>query len=218
MRLTNIPFLVRFYNWWHGTRIRRNGIGHRFESGNSRMRGCTIEFYGRDGLIELGADVRLFDCTIVLRGTAPHLIIGPGTRLRQVRIVVEDNGSRLEIGPATSMTGASLQAMEGGVVKIGRDCMVGTGADITNTDVHSVIDSTTGRRLNPARDVMIDDHVWIGSGSRVTKGAVIGSGSIIAARSWVGGPIPSGVIAAGSPAVIKREGVNWDRRRLDVEI
>lgn len=214
MRPTDIPFLVRLHNWWHGTRVHYAGTGHRLESNNSRMRGCKIEFYGRDGLIELGKDVRLFDCTIILRGTAPHLVIGTGTRLRQVRIVVEDQGSRLEIGPATSMTGASLQCMEGGSVTIGRDCMIGTGADVSNSDVHSVIEAATGRRLNPARDVVLEDHVWIGSGARITKGSRIGTGSIIAAGSRVSGNIPAGVIAAGSPAVVKRTGINWDRQRL----
>lgn len=214
MRLTDIPFLMRCHNWWHGTRIRYAGPGHRFDSGNSRLRGCKIEFYGRDGMIELGKDVRLFDCTFILRGTAPQLVIGAGTRLRQVRIVVEDQGSRLEIGPATSMTGASLQSMEGGLVKIGCDCMVGTGVDISNSDVHSVLDAATGARLNHARDVTIEDHVWIGSGARITKGSRIGAGSIIAAGSRVAGAIASGVIAAGNPAVVKRTGVTWDRRRL----
>lgn len=216
MRLTDIPLLVRLHNWLCGSRVHCDGTGHRFKSGNTRLRGCTIEFYGQDGVIELGTDVRLFDCAIILRGTAPNLVIGSETRLRGVRIVVEDRGSRLEIGGSTSMTGASLQAMEGGSVRIGRDCMIGSGATISNSDVHSVIDAVTGERLNHARDVVIEDHVWIGSNARISKGAHIGTDSIIAAGSRVSGQIPSAVIAAGNPAVVKRTGINWDRRRLGI--
>lgn len=217
MRLADFPLLVRLHNWWCGTRVRRNGTGHRLVARNARLRGTTIEFHGRDAVLELGADVRLFDCTLILRGTGPRLVIGAETRLRQVRIVVEDRGSRLEIGPQTSMTGATLVCMEGGSVRLGRDCMVGGGAEITNTDVHSAIDAATGARLNPARDVVLEDHVWIGNQTRVAKGAHIGAHSIIASRSRVSGPIPPGALAAGNPAVVKRTGVTWDRRRLGVE-
>lgn len=218
MKLTSSPLLVRLFNWWHGSRIVRSGPGHRVSSGNARMRGTRIEFHGRDGVVELGRDVRLFDCTIILRGTAPRLVIGADTRLRGVRIVVEDRGSRLIIGPSTSMTGAVLQSKEGGLVQIGADCMVGSGAEVSNSDSHSLLDAASGERLNPARDIILGDHVWIGSGAWVSKGARIGSGSVVAARSRVVGEVPAHVLVAGSPAVIKRTGVTWDRRRIGVEL
>lgn len=217
MRLTDIVILVRLFNWWHGTRVRREGAGHRLLTGNARMRGTSIEMVGRDSCIELGSDVRLFDCSIVLRGSGARLVIGAGTRLRSVRIVLEDRGSVLSIGAGTSMTGAFLQAKEGGRVELGEDCMVGGGAEIGNSDSHSLIDAVSGERLNPARDVVIGDHVWIGAGAWVTKGARIGARSVIASRSRVVGVLPEGVVAAGSPAVVKREGVTWDRRRMGVE-
>jgi acetyltransferase-like isoleucine patch superfamily enzyme len=217
MRLTNLSFLVRLYNWWHGSRVVRQGPGHRLRSSNARLRGTRIEFSGCEGEIVLGRDVRLFDCTITLRGTAPRLIIGAETRLRGVRIVVEDRGSRLHIGASTSMTGAILQAKEGGLVEFGTDCMVGGGAEISNSDSHSLTDAADGSRLNPARDIVIGDHGWLGSGAWVSKGSRIGSGSVIAARSRVVGEVPSNVLAAGSPASIKRTGVSWSRERLGVD-
>jgi len=214
MPLTDSTLLVRLFNWWHGARTRRSGPGHRLVSDNARLRGTFIEFEGRDGRVELGRDVRLFDCTITVRGAAPRLVIGAGTRLRNVRIVVEDEGSRLLIGPSTSMTGALLQAKEGGLVQIGTDCMVGGGVEVNNSDSHSLLDAATGARLNPARDVIIGDHVWLGSGVWISKGVRIGAGTVVAARSRVSGELPPAVLAAGSPATVKRTGVTWDRRRL----
>lgn len=218
MPLTDSPLLVRLFNWWHGSRILRSGPGHAVRSANARLLGTRIEFYGRDGLVELGRDVRLFDCTITLRGTAPRLVIGAGTRLRNVRIVVEDRGSRLFIGPSTSMTGAILQAKEGGLVQFGADCMIGSGAEVNNSDSHSLLDAATAARLNPARDVILGDHVWLGAGVWISKGVRIGAHTVVAARSRVSGELPSGVLAAGSPAVVKRTGVTWDRRRLGAEL
>jgi carbonic anhydrase/acetyltransferase-like protein (isoleucine patch superfamily) len=217
MSLTNSKILVRVHNWWHGTRIIRCGSGHRIETPNARMRGTRIEFYGQNGLIELGRDVRLFDCTIIMRGTAPRLSIAATTRLQGVRIVVEDQGSRLLIGRGTTMTGATLQVMEGGLIELGADCMVGNLVEVNNSDSHSLIDATTKERLNPARDVVLGDHVWLGAGVWVSKGSRIGSGSVIAARSRVVGVIPANVLAAGSPAVVKRTGISWDRKRLGVK-
>lgn len=214
MPLTNSKTFVSLYNWWHSTRVIRTGQGHTLVASNARMRGTRIEFYGTSGTIELGQDVRLYDCTIIMRGTAPRLVIDAETRLQGVRIVVEDQGSRLQIGSKTTMTGAVLQAKEGGLVKLGSDCMVGSGAEVNNSDSHSLIEAESGKRLNPARDVVIGDHVWIGAGVWVSKGSQIGAHSVIAARSRVVGTLPKGVLAAGSPARIKREGVSWDRQRI----
>lgn len=214
MALTQSPLLVRLYNWWRGSRVIRGGQNHKLDGANARMRNTRIEFYGTGGLIELGQDVRLFDCTIILRGTAPKLHIGHGTRLQSVRIVVEDKNSRLKIGSQTTMTGAVLQSKEGGLVEFGSDCMVGSGADVSNSDSHSLTDAQSGERLNPARDIEIGDHVWIGAGAWISKGSKIGSRSVIAARSRVVGILPEGILAAGSPAIIKREGISWDRKRI----
>lgn len=218
MALTQSPFLVRLYNWWRGSRVIRCGPAHRLDSANARMRNTKIEFYGTGGIIELGKDVRLYDCVIIMRGTAPKLVIGSETRLENVRIVVEDQNSQLQIGPKTTMTGAVLQAKEGGLVKLGADCMVGSGVEVNNSDSHSLIDASSGNRLNHARDVTIGDHVWIGAGAWISKGSQIGSHSVIAARSRVVGSLPQGVLAAGSPAIIKREGISWDRKRIGVTL
>lgn len=213
MFLTKSTLLMRLFNWWRGARIIRSGPGHQFEGSNARLRNTKIEFYGRDAKVELGNNVRLFNCSILMRGKATKLVIGAETRLRQVHIVVEDDGSRLTMGRYCSMTGARLQVMEGGLIEIGRGCMLGNGVEVNNSDSHSVINATTMERINPARDVILDRHVWIGAGVWVSKGSRIGRDSIVAARSRVVGELPAGVLAAGSPAVIKRTGVSWSRSR-----
>lgn len=53
--------------------------------------------------------------------------------------------------------------------------------------------------------ITIEDDVWIGANSTVTKGARIGRHSVIAAGSVVVGDIPEFCVAAGTPArVIKK--------------
>lgn len=215
-RLNRVAWIVRIYNWWHGFRVFRSGAGHSIQCANARMPDTRIECIGSNASVEVGKDARLLDCTIFLRGTSPRLVIGDRVILRSVRIVVEDRDSRLYIGAGTSMSGAILQAKEGGLVEIGADCMVGHGTEVNNSDSHSLLDAASGARINPARDVVLADHVWLGAGVWVAKGTRIGTGSVVAARSRVSGTIPPGVLVAGTPAVIKRTGVNWNRLRLGV--
>jgi acetyltransferase-like isoleucine patch superfamily enzyme len=214
MRVTNIRPLVRLFNWWHGTRVRSSGPDHRLALGNARLRDTLIELEGSGAQLVLGPDVRLFGCHLHLRGHQPRLELGPRVCLRDVRIVVEDDGSTLLIGEGTSMTGAILQAKEGGRVEFGPDCMVGAGVEVSNSDSHSLLDASTGARLNPARDIRIGDHVWLGSGAWIAKGVTIGPHAVIGARSRVHGQIPTGALALGSPATVKRLGVTWSRDRL----
>lgn len=211
---TNLRPLVRLLNWWHGSHIRRRGPGHQIDLANARLRQTRLEIEGRDARLVVGREVRLFGCHFILRGAAVRLEIGPHVRMSDVRIVVEDTASALVIGAGTSMTGAILQAKEGGRVEFGEDCMVGARVEVSNSDSHSLLDAATGARLNPARDVLIGDHVWLGSGSWICKGARIGDHAVIGARSRVRGEIPSGTLAHGDPAVVRKLGVTWDRRRL----
>ena len=76
-----------------------------------------------------------------------------------------------------------------------------------------MIDVATGENLNPAADVLIGNHVWIGIQSQILKGITIADHAIVAARSVVTRPVASGTIVAGNPAKPVRSGVTWDRRR-----
>jgi hypothetical protein len=79
------------------------------------------------------------------------------------------------------------------------------------SDMHPIYDGDTCERINPARSIQIGDHVWLGRGAMVLKGARIGSGSVIAAGAMVVGEVPANVIALGSPARVVREHILWSR-------
>ena len=65
---------------------------------------------------------------------------------------------------------------------------------------------TTIGHLCQIHGAVIGDDCLIGNGSTVLDGARIGAGTLVAAHSLVSaGELPGGVLAAGAPAVVKKE-------------
>ena len=61
-------------------------------------------------------------------------------------------------------------------------------------------------------EVVIGEHVWIAHGASILKGSLVPENSIVAAKSLVQGAFDgSGLLLAGAPARIVREGVQWKR-------
>lgn len=60
--------------------------------------------------------------------------------------------------------------------------------------------------LYPAiqKPVIIGDNVWIGANATILPGVTIGDNSVVAAGAVVNTDVPSGVLVAGNPAIIKK--------------
>lgn len=210
--LRTSPAVAGFFSWWHGTRFQIGGRGHRVQRHNAILRNTRIEILGSGCRLTIGPHARLWDCSITLAGDDTELYIGADCELRQVRLCVEDRGSRLSIGGQTSIIGATLVAQEGRRLLVGGDCMIAAHTEIRNSDSHAIYDERDAR-LNPPGDVVVGDHVWIGLGACVFKGARIGDGAVIGARALVTGEIPPDCLAYGMPAAAHRTAIHWDRRR-----
>jgi acetyltransferase-like isoleucine patch superfamily enzyme len=102
-----------------------------------------------------------------------------------------------------------IRCHEPSAIEIGAGFLCGGGVLITTSDMHSIFDIVTGKRINNARDILIGSSVWIGQAAYILKGSIIGSGSVIGAKALVSGEIPGNVIAAGVPAKVIRTGIYW---------
>ncbi len=205
---------ARLFRLTHRTRIRRSGTGQRVELNDALLHRCDIELSGPGHTLVIEPGARLWDVTLRLIGENHTVIIGSHARLRGGHFLVEDRGGRLEVGGNTTMFTPMVVCSEGGAIRIGRDCLVAYGADIRNSDGHSVLDATTRQRVNPAADTTLSDHVWIGNNCQIMKGVTIGTHSIVASRAVVTKDVPPHTLAAGLPAKILRENVDWDPQRL----
>lgn len=92
--------------------------------------------------------------------------------------------------------------------------MLADNIDIRCGDSHSIIDLSTGKRINYAKNISINDQVWIAAHTQILKGVTIGSNSVIAKGAVVTKDIPSNCIAAGVPAKVVKSNNSWERQRI----
>lgn len=116
----------------------------------------------------------------------------PGVQIIAGEVQIGDD---CYIGPNTLVTGGTI------VIESGVDI----SANVTiHAGTHDIGPST--RRAGAAHfgRVFIGAGSWIGAGATLIDGAVIGRGSVVAAGSLVRGSIPDNCLAAGVPAVVKK--------------
>jgi acetyltransferase-like isoleucine patch superfamily enzyme len=129
--------------------------------------------------------------------------------------VFASQGAEVTIGDGVGFNGhVRVMMHEAGQISVGNGCLFADFIDITNSDMHSIIDIETGKRINVARDVLIEDRVWVGQRCMVLKGSHIGRGSIVGAGSVVSTRVPENSLVAGNPIRVLRSGVTWDFRLL----
>ena len=112
----------------------------------------------------------------------------------------------VRIGSGTRINNNFTAIAEHSAIVIGRNCLIGTGVEIIDSDFHAIsVAQRGGPRGESARPVEIGDDVFIGSNVRILKGVTIGARSTIANGAVVSSAIPSGVLAGGNPARVLRE-------------
>lgn len=98
-------------------------------------------------------------------------------------------------------------------VTIDNSCQIVFSTLISDTDFHPISPDIRFResvchKINHSlvnkKPIVIGNNVCIGWGSTILKGVTIGDYSIIAAGSVVLNDIPANVIAAGNPAIVKK--------------
>lgn len=195
--------------------IHDNGHNNRVEINHEVMENGTADVVlsGSDNHVSISRGVSLSHARIML-GSGCSLNIGPDCRLAAIEVMA-DRDAHLTIGARTQFTWSTrLYLHEPSRLIIGQDCLVASGVLIMTSDMHSILDLQTGRRLNSAADITIADKVWLGYESTIMKGASVGTGSIIGYRSIVRGVIPNNSLAVGAPARVVKTGVSWDPRLL----
>jgi acetyltransferase-like isoleucine patch superfamily enzyme len=96
-------------------------------------------------------------------------------------------------------------------IRFGKQCLLSWDVLIMDTDFHPIKDSG-GVILNPNKEIIIGDYVWICCRSTILKGSVIGNMSVVAAGSFVNKPlVEQNSLIGGHPAKVLRKGISWEQ-------
>ena len=198
--------------------LRTKGIGGGKTLGSRILfRSTRIKCFGTGNKIEIGDYCRFHNVLIEMEGNNNTIHIGAGVMVYEhCYISIKGDNCNIYIDDKTTIGDASLFAEESHTsIRIGKDCMLGRKISISTTDFHSIIDMVTGNRLNPAKDVTIGNHVWIGADVAINKGAFVADNSIVGSNSVVTKRFEeSNIILIGMPAKKIREAVTWSRNKL----
>jgi acetyltransferase-like isoleucine patch superfamily enzyme len=191
------------------------GQGNVFESDMVKLSGVTLDIQGDNNQIRIAPGCVLSNVHFRVRGSGHRVEFGAKCRVsRGATIWIEDTDCVLQVDANTTIVEAHIAVTENCKVLIGEDCMFANDIDIRTGDSHSVVEVSTGRRLNFAGDVIVGRHVWIAPHTVILKGVSIGENSIVATGSIVTKSCEPGVILGGNPAKVLKSGVTWSRRRL----
>lgn len=180
----------------------------------------TVEFRNTEikrGMVKIGVNGDSFNLSdgsgfISLAGNASKIIFnGPArialnTKIRVVADGVLTLGKNSRIG-----TGASV-ICNGGRIEIGDYTGITWGCVVMNSSFHNVYDSNKGGYIKPTRDIHIGSFCWIGNRSTIYAGAYVPDYTICAATSYINKNFKefegSKTTLAGTPAKKIGEGVS----------
>lgn len=179
-----------------------------------KLKGIVINFdkNSKNNIVEIGKNYKKRGTGLVIniKGQNHRVIIGDNCSLCG-RFLLTGFDTSIKIGDGTTFQGCYLLARDESIT-IGKNCMFSREIEIRASDVHKVISTQSGIRLNEARSVNIGDHVWIAAKCFISKGAKIPNDSIVGACSFVNKEFyESNIIIAGSPAKVVKRNINWER-------
>lgn len=201
------------YRWFGHNRI-RGKKGNQIVWGCTKVKKTQIVMVGKENYVEIGEHSLLKECQITILGNQCHVKIAANTVLNGVRIWCEDDGSAVLLGADGLMMGnVQLAATEGKKIIIGNGFLFSDDICIRTGDSHSILNAD-GKRVNPAGDVKLGDHVWIGNQAIVLKGVTVGNNCVIGSGSVVTRKFSDNVAIAGNPAKIVKENIDWKFERV----
>jgi len=181
------------------------------------FRKVKIRISGNDNNIIVGKSVRLKGVFFEIKGNNNKIIISDDVIFYEKGyFLIEGNNCCIRIGKESTFGSVDLFAGESNTkIEIGERCMFSRSISVTTSDFHSIIDISSGKRINKASDIKIGNHVWVGYSAYIYQGVSISDDSVIAAKAFVNKSFDSGnVIIAGIPAKVVKEGITWSREKL----
>lgn len=191
-------------------KIRENFV-HLNATSGAEFLSSSVHFAGTGNVLFVEDGAKLRNSKLRFMGNDSVIYIRKSPRYARV-IASVFHESVFYLGSGASFTSeARFLPTERKHVIIGNDAMFSSRVAFRTADPHLIYSVGDHQRVNPSKSVWVGDHVWLGEDSLFLKGARIGSGSIVAARSVVTKTVPSNSTTAGVPARIVGRDIFWTR-------
>jgi acetyltransferase-like isoleucine patch superfamily enzyme len=182
---------------------------------NSFPRKLNLQIRGNNNQVEFQSNCFLDNISVFIYGNNNKIIISESCTVKSGVFWIEDNNCEIFIDNKTTIESVDFGVSENNSkIFIGKDCMISSGVKFKTGDSHSIIDTEKNIRINPAGNITIGNHVWIGQEVILLKNTTIGDNSIVGIRSLVTKNFENNVLIAGIPAKIIKEKINWTRERI----
>lgn len=211
--------LFHMYSVLLGVNKIKGKAGNQLIAEGAFLKRCRIQINGTNNQIVVKDLARLQNCMIYIQGNGNQIHIGKSVSLNYAELWIEDNDNRLQIEDGSSADGKKqapvhMAVIEGTRIILGKDCMLSSGIEIRTGDSHSIVNNE-GERINPSKEIVVGNHVWIGTRAMLLKGSRIADDCIVGAGSMVTGSFDeAGCALAGNPAKVLRKDVSWKRERI----
>ena len=199
--------LLPFNNKHHGKTI--------IENDGAILLRCHINSTGKGNHLVLRGGGVYHNCEFVFLGSNNTIEFGKECVAKSASFYTEDDNNAIIIADNTRFEGRiHIAVTESTKCMVGNDCLFSSEIVIRTGDSHSILNET-GTRINPAKDVVIGNHVWVGHRALITKGVSIPENCVVGTGAVLTKPIDkSGTVIAGVPAKIVKENINWCGKRL----
>ena len=186
--------------------------------GNAFMKRCNILVCGHNNYVKIEPGLtRLNNTSITIYGNNCSIYIGAGCNLNNCELYIEDNNGMIHLKRHITITGhTEIAVIEGTKVTVGEDCLFSSQITIRTGDSHSILDQSSGCRINLSKDIIIGDHVWIGNDVKILKGVTIDNHSIVATGAILTeSNYPSHCIIGGiGNGRVLKTGIDWCPQRI----
>lgn len=212
-----VSLACRAHNLRNVFHIKKAGENNRIIAPCALLKKVKIHIKGSHNTVVIGEFAQLKGASIYINGSFNHITIGDWSYLGGTDLFIEDDGGSIVIGSRTKFLGKThLAVIEGTSITIGQDCLFSSDIQLRTGDSHSVLDME-GRRVNASENIVIGDHVWVGTKAFLNKGARVAPHSIVGACALVTKAFAEPHCAlAGVPAKVVKTGVDWSIRRIPV--
>ncbi|MBE6327714.1 MAG: acyltransferase [Bacteroidales bacterium] len=175
------------------------------------------DIIGKNNMIMIGRGCRVVKPVIRIRGTNNKIVFENNIYIgKGCSFWLEGNNIEIIIGKDSSFThSVHFCAQEDNTsIRIGEDCMFSNTIVVRTSDSHPIYDKISNKRINPAKSVVLGNHVWVAPNTKIMKGAIIGSGSIIGSNTIANREYPENSLIVGMPGKVVKTDIYWTREKL----